>query len=161
MWNKITTTTATPVAFILRITLALIMLPHGLQLLLGWFGGAGFEATMTTFTEYLHLPGWVALGAILITSFGSLALLVGFWGRIMAFLEGVFLLGAMLSVHLSYGFFMNWSGKNSGEGFEYHLLGIGIAVALIMLGSGSYSADLALQQKRQGRLSPFSAQKIN
>jgi putative oxidoreductase len=149
MWHKITTTTATPVALVLRITLALIMLPHGLQLLLGWFGGAGFKATMAMFTQYMHLPWIVALGSILITSLGSFALLVGFWGRIMAFLEGLFLLGALLSVHLSYGFFMNWSGKNGGEGFEYHLLGIGIAIALVILGSGSFSADLALQRKQQ------------
>lgn len=148
MRHKITVTTASPVAFILRITLALIMLPHGLQLLLGWFGGAGFQATMTSFTQYMHLPWIVALAAILITSVGSLALLVGYWGRVMAFLEGVFLLGAMLSVHLSYGFFMNWSGKNAGEGFEYHLLGLGIVIALIILGSGSFSADLAWQKRQ-------------
>jgi putative oxidoreductase len=39
---------------------------------------------------------------------------------------------------------MNWTGKQGGEGFEYHLLAIGIALALILLGGGALSVDRKL-----------------
>jgi putative oxidoreductase len=32
------------------------------------------------------------------------------------------MLGAIGMVHAKVGFFMNWTGKQAGEGFEYHLL---------------------------------------
>ena len=43
--------------------------------------------------------------------------------------------------HWNNGFFMNWSGKQAGEGFEYHILVIGIATVLIIKGGGSFSLD--------------------
>lgn len=36
---------------VLRLTLALILWPHGAQKVLGWFGGAGWDGTYRTFTE--------------------------------------------------------------------------------------------------------------
>jgi len=51
---------------------------------------------------------------------------------------------AILTVHMSNGFFMNWFGKQAGEGFEYHLLAIGLAVAVMIGGSGAASIDRAL-----------------
>jgi putative oxidoreductase len=39
---------------------------------------------------------------------------------------------------------MNWYGNQKGEGFEYHLLALGIAIALIVVGAGVWSLDLAL-----------------
>ena len=41
-------------------------------------------------------------------------------------------------------FFMNWFGQQKGEGFEYHLLVIGIALALLIRGGGLLSVDRAL-----------------
>jgi putative oxidoreductase len=37
-------------------------------------------------------------------------------------------------VHWPNGIFMNWSGKQAGEGVEYHFLAI--AIALILTGGG-------------------------
>jgi len=49
-------------------------------------------------------------------------------------------------VHLPDGFFMNWTGTQQGEGFEYHLLAIAIGLAVFIKGSGAMSVDRALTQ---------------
>jgi putative oxidoreductase len=51
---------------------------------------------------------------------------------------------AILTVHAANGFFMNWGGGQPGEGFEYHLLAIGIAIALMIAGGGKFSVDRKL-----------------
>ena len=55
--------------------------------------------------------------------------------------------GAIITVHLKHGFFMNWAGKQAGEGFEYHLLAIALAVALMITGGGKASIDFLLTRK--------------
>jgi putative oxidoreductase len=54
---------------------------------------------------------------------------------------------AILLAHLKFGFFMNWVGRKGGEGFEYHLLMIGMAIALIIAGGGLWSVDRALAKR--------------
>jgi putative oxidoreductase len=39
---------------------------------------------------------------------------------------------------------MNWTGEQAGEGFEFHLLGIGIAIAIMLRGSRAASIDRRL-----------------
>jgi hypothetical protein len=39
---------------------------------------------------------------------------------------------------------MNWTGKQAGEGFEYHLLAIAAAMVVCINGSGAFSIDQAL-----------------
>ena len=130
--------------FILRLTLGLVMLPHGAQKLLGWYGGLGFSGTLGLFTEKMGIPLPIAFLVIVAESFGSLALLAGFLTRFTASSLAVIMLGAILMVHLPQGFFMNWFGQLQGEGFEYHLLVIGIAVALLVTGGGRWSVDRIL-----------------
>jgi putative oxidoreductase len=36
---------------------------------------------------------------------------------------------------------MNWSGKQAGEGYEYHLLAAGISLVLLLYGGGRWSVD--------------------
>lgn len=48
-----------------------------------------------------------------------------------------------------YGFFMNWFGNQKGEGYEYHLLIIGLSVAAIICGSGKYSLDNLISKTEQ------------
>lgn len=132
---------------VLRLTLGLVMFPHGAQKLLGWYGGFGFDGTMGFFTQQMAMPWTVAFLVIIGESFGSIALLVGFLTRFTAASFGVIMLGAITMVHLQHGFFMNWSGKQPGEGYEYHLLMIGIAVALMITGAGRWSADRVIGQK--------------
>lgn len=133
--------------FILRITLGLVMLPHGAQKLLGWFGGFGFEGTMGFFTQKMGMPWIIALLIIIGESFGSLGLLAGLLTRFSAASLAVIMLGAILLVHLPHGFFMNWFGQQQGEGYEYHLLVIGLALALLITGGGRWSADRVIAEK--------------
>lgn len=129
---------------ILRLTLGFIIFPHGAQKLLGWFGGYGFSGTMNFFTGTVHLPWIVGFTVIIIEFFGSLFLISGLGSRIWAFAMIVLMLGIIFSSHVQNGFFMNWSGSQAGEGYEYHLLVIGLAIALIFNGSGRLSLDSRL-----------------
>lgn len=132
---------------ILRVTLGLVIFPHGAQKLLGWYGGFGFAGTMGFFTETMHLPWIVAFLVIVGESFGSIALLLGLLTRFTAASFIVIMLGAIITSHLPNGFFMNWFGKQAGEGYEYHLLVIGIAAALLVTGAGRWSADRIITEK--------------
>ena len=124
-----------------RVMLGCVMFPHGAQKLLGWFGGFGFTNTMTYFTQTAGLPWIVAFLIIMGESFGSLGLILGFFTRLSAFGLICIMLGAIITVHIPNGFFMNWFGKQAGEGFEYHLLVIGISIPLLINGGGKYSVD--------------------
>lgn len=135
---------------ILRLTLGIVIFPHGAQKLLGWFGGFGFSGTMGFFTETLQLPWLVALLVIIGESFGSVALMLGVLTRFTATSYIVIMLGAITMSHLPYGFFMNWFGKQQGEGFEYHLLVIGISLALLATGAGKWSVDRLIADKVEG-----------
>jgi uncharacterized membrane protein YphA (DoxX/SURF4 family) len=74
---------------------------------------------------------------------GSVALLIGLLGRVAAAGIGLIMLGAIFLVHLSNGFFMNWTGQQAGEGFEYHLLALALALVVVIRGSGACSIDRA------------------
>jgi putative oxidoreductase len=132
---------------ILRLTLGLVMFPHGVQKLLGWYGGSGFSGTMGFFTETMHLPWIIGFLVIIGEFFGSLGLLAGLLTRFTAASLSVIMLGAIVTTHLPYGFFMNWFGKQQGEGYEYHLLAIGIGLALMVTGGGRWSLDRAIAGK--------------
>jgi putative oxidoreductase len=138
----------TPMA--LRIILGLVILPHGAQKLLGWFGGYGFSGTMHHFTENMGIPFIFALLAILAESFGALGLVVGLGTRIAALGVGATIGVAALMVHVQHGFFMNWFGGQAGEGFEYHLLVVGMALALVVSGGGKWSLDRLIARKGEG-----------
>jgi putative oxidoreductase len=132
---------------ILRVTLGVVMFPHGAQKLLGWFGGFGFSGTMGFFTEKLGIPAVIAFLVIIGESLGSLALIAGFLTRFAAASLAIIMVGAIVLAHLPYGFFMNWSGKQAGEGFEFHLLVIAIGLALAVSGGGKGSVDRAIAVK--------------
>jgi putative oxidoreductase len=132
--------------FVVRVVLGAVMLPHGLQKLFGAFGGYGFSATLGYFQQQMGIPRPVTVLVILAESVGALALILGFVGRFMAFSVFVTMLGAVLMVHGHNGFFMNWGGKAPGEGYEYHLLAMGMALAVMIRGSGALSVDRALQR---------------
>ena len=126
---------------LLRITFAVVVLPHGCQMLFGWFGGYGFSGTMQYFTQTEGLPWLVGFAVILLQFAGSLAILAGVATRFISIgMIGLFF-GMIVTSHWNHGFFMNWSGSQAGEGFEYHLLVIGIAIALLIEGAGDWSVD--------------------
>ena len=132
---------------VLRVMLGIVMFPHGAQKLLGWFGGFGFAGTMGFFTEQMHIPAVLAFLVILAESIGAVGLVVGFLSRVAAFGVACVMVGAIWLVHWPNGFFMNWSGKQAGEGFEYHLLVIAISLALMIAGSGKWSVDRIIAGK--------------
>ncbi len=146
MKNKILKTNNDWTGLILRLTVGLIIFPHGAQKLLGWFGGYGFKGTMAFFTDTMHLPWIVGFLVIIIEFFGSLLLLARFLSRIWAAAMVVLMLGIIFSSHTNNGFFMNWSGNQKGEGYEYHLLVIGLSLAIFANGGGRYSSDSLVQK---------------
>ena len=127
-----------------RIVLGIVFFAHGAQKMLGWFGGYGFSGTMGFFTHGMGIPVAFAFLAICAEFLGGLGLIVGFLSRIAAF--GIFcnMLVAVMLVHRHVGFFMNWAGNQKGEGFEYHLLALAIALAIMVAGGGALSIDGAL-----------------
>lgn len=147
MFGKLISTKRDWIAPILRWTLALVILPHGLQKAFGWFGGHGFEGTMGFLTGSMGLPAAVAFLVIAAELLGPLGLAAGFLSRVAAFGVGAVMVGAVLTVHLQNGFFMNWTGSGGGEGFEYHLLVLGLVLAILIKGGGAMSVDRALQRK--------------
>jgi putative oxidoreductase len=126
---------------ILRLTLAAMILPHGAQKLLGWFGGYGFSGTMQYFTKTAGLPALIAFLVIIGESVGGLLLLAGVGTRVMSLWIGVILLAAMAMVHWQNGFFMNWFGAQKGEGIEFFILALGLVAALLVTGGGKFSVD--------------------
>ena len=124
---------------ILRLTLTIVIFPHGAQLLLGWFGGLGYTQTMNYFTTVANLPFFIGFLVIMIQFFGSLMLLFGVAVRLNALAMFVIFIGMILTSHLEHGFFMNWFGNQKGEGYEYHLLVLGITIPLMLKGSGAFA----------------------
>lgn len=144
MWKWLFQTQHAWHLLVLRVMLGIVIFPHGAQKIFGWFGGYGFAGTMANFTDRMHIPWIFALLAILAESLGSWGLIIGFLTRIAAFGVLCNMTVAILLVHLPNGFFMNWGGKQKGEGFEYHLLTMGICIALMIAGGGKWSLDRAI-----------------
>ncbi len=132
---------------ITRLTLGLVVFPHGAQKMLGLFGGYGFSGTMNFFTGTLHLPWIVGFLVIIIEFFGAIGLIVGFASRIWSALMIFLFIGIIYTSHLENGFFMNWFGNQKGEGCEFHLLIIGLSLAVFVNGSGKYAIDRSIKGK--------------
>ena len=132
---------------ILRWVLGVSFFVHGAQKLLGWFGGYGFTATMGFFTGVMHIPAVFAFLAIAAEFFGGLGLIFGLLTRVAAF--GIFanMVVAVAMVHRQFGFFMNWTGTQKGEGYEYHLLVLAITAFLMIRGAGAASVDRLLSSR--------------
>src|SRR5436190_20015849 len=73
------------IPLIARLTLGLVMFPHGAQKALGWFGGSGFSGTMNFFIGQMHIPALFAFLAIAAEFAGSIGLITGFFSRVAAF----------------------------------------------------------------------------
>jgi putative oxidoreductase len=144
MLRKLTATDNSTATAILRAVLGVVFFAHGAQKMLGWFGGYGFAGTMGFFTGTLHIPAFFAFLAIAAEFFGGLGLIVGLLTRVASFGIAVNMLVAILMVHCQFGFFMNWSGAQKGEGYEYHLLVLAMTVFLMIRGAGAASVDRAI-----------------
>ncbi len=152
--RRLLSTPNDPVLTMLRLVLGVVMFAHGAQKMLGWFGGPGYAGTMGAFEHGLHIPAPLAFLAICAEFFGGMGLILGFLGRVAAFGIICNMAVALILIHRHVGFFMNWTGKQGGEGFEYHLLALAIAVALVIRGAGALSIDrlLATRVPRERRV---------
>ena len=133
-------------ALIIRVMAAVVIFPHGAQKAFGWFGGHGFEGTMNFMTGAGGLPWLVAFLVIIGESLGALMLVSGVGTRFVAASHTIIMLGA-LKMHWANGFFMNWFGNQEGEGFEFHLLYIGMMLSLLVSGAGKWSLDHIIHKK--------------
>ena len=141
MLRRLLATDDSAATALLRLVLGVVFFAHGAQKMLGWFGGPGFSGSMGLFTGYLHIPAPFAFLAIAAEFFGGLGLILGFLTRIAAFGIAMNMVVAIATVHSSFGFFMNWTGAQKGEGFEYHLLALAITAFLMIHGAGAFSVD--------------------
>ena len=149
MLSKIIRTSDDKVLTVLRLALAIVVFPHGAQKVLGWFGGFGPSGTYGFLTQQMHIPAVLAILVFAAEFLGPIGLFVGFLSRIAAFGIAVDFAVALFMVHLPNGFFMNWSGQQKGEGIEFFILAIGIAIAIMIGGSGAWSVDRALTTRNQ------------
>jgi putative oxidoreductase len=147
MFKRLLSTSNDVTLTFLRLVLGVVFFAHGAQKMLGWFGGFGFHATMGFFTQS-GMPAPLAFLVICTEFFGGLGLILGLLTRVAALGIAGLMVGAIFMVHLQNGFFMNWMGKQKGEGIEYHLLAIAIAATLLLRGAGPFSADRALGLKQ-------------
>ena len=143
MFNEFLRTDNSPAQLFIRVALGVVMFPHGAQKVLGWFGGPGITKTLQAFAG-MGFPQWSVVALMGVESLGAMLLVFGFLTRLWAIGIGVSITICMFLSHVQHGFFMNWFGQQQGEGFEYHLLVIGICVALLLKGGGALSMDRKL-----------------
>ena len=148
MFGKLIQTEKDASALILRVLMGLVFFPHGAQKVLGWFGGYGLQGTMGFLTSTLGIPAVFAVLAIAAEFLGSLGLIFGFLTRVAAFGLAVEMTVAACLVHRQH-FFMNWTGQQQGEGFEFHILAVAMGVALMIQGGGLLSIDGALSRGKK------------
>ena len=115
-----------------RVIVGVILMAHGAQKLFGAFGGPG----LSTIVQMMGPLGYfVSIGEF----FGGLGLIFGLLSRFSAASIILIMLGAIITVHAQFGFFMNWAGNQPGEGFEYHLLAIGALLPIVIAGPGRFA----------------------
>jgi putative oxidoreductase len=140
MFKAFLRTDNSPALLFIRLALGVVMFPHGAQKVLGWFGGPGFAKTLQAFAG-MGFPMWSVIVLMVVESLGSLLLVAGFLTRLWAIGIGTSITICMFTQHVQHGFFLNWLGQQRGEGFEYHILVIGICLALLIKGGGMLSVD--------------------
>lgn len=129
---------------LIRVALGSVIFAHGAQKALGWFGGGGWNGTVGFFTTQLEVPAFIAALVILGEFLGGIGVVTGTLTRVAAAGIAIIMAGAVAMVHLPNGFFMNWYGTQAGEGFEYGILAITMALSLVISGAGRFSVDRAL-----------------
>ena len=116
------------------VTLAIVIFAHGARN--SWAGlGTGLYGHDWIFTS-MGLPWLHSLRHHRRVNGSPQSVVAGFLTRFVAASYILIMLGAVAMVHWPNGFFMNWFGATAGEDFEYHLLIIGMSVALLLKVAG-------------------------
>ena len=125
-----------------RIPLGLIMMAHGSQKLLGLFGGKGLTATFASFEKDLGIPAIFTLLAIIAEFGGGFGVLTGFLTRLSAAGISAVMLVGIYKIHWVHGFFLNMSClPGRGQGIEYNIALLGMALYLMIAGGGRWCLD--------------------
>jgi len=147
MFKALLRTDNNKASIFLRLALGIVMFPHGAQKVLGWYGGPGAEKTIEIFTTKVGFPVYAVILLMIAEFAGSACLVLGLFTRVFALAIGFAMAVCAYGNHLQHGFFMNWMGTQKGEGFEFHILVVGIALALAVKGGGAFSLDKKLVKK--------------
>ena len=147
MLRKLLSTPNDPTLTLARIILAVIFFAHGSQKMFGFFGGRGVSGTIEIFQQTMGIPAPLTILAMTAEVFGAAGLFLGLFSRIAAMGVLVVMVVAPFANHLYPNFFMNWQGRQMGEGYEYHLLAIALIVTILVRGGGALSLDRAISPK--------------
>jgi putative oxidoreductase len=128
---------------VVRLGVGIVMFAHGAQKVFGWFGGRGLGATIQAFQQHMKIPPAATVINAFIECFGGLALIVGLLARPAALGVIVVMLVAIAKVHWPNGFFLSTT-PGKGNGFEFNLALIALALAVLVGGAGILSIDRAI-----------------
>lgn len=134
------------VLIVFRVVLGVVMFAHGAQKVFGWFGGRGLDATFAFFGGF-GIPPALGVLAIAVEILGGPALILGLLSRVVALGIIANMLVAIFVVHGRFGLFMNWGNTQAGEGIEFHLIAISLALGVLYYGSGPASVDRLLASR--------------
>ncbi len=145
MFRKLIATSSTWFTIPIRAALAAVMIAHGLQKVLGAYGGPGLKAFTSATTPFNFMkPAWLWLGAAALSELvGGVLVGLGFLTRVGAFFIACTMLTAVIGVHWPNGLF------SPNKGYEYPMSLMAMALALLISGGGQASIDRGLSGGRR------------
>ena len=128
-------------ATVLRVFLGVTFLMHAYLALVVYTpaGAAAFNARMG-----IPLPEVAAWFTILAHGLGGIMMILGLWTRWAALANVLVMLGALVFVHLSQGYFIKAVLVNNTPqpaGYEYVLVLVGATLAQVLLGGGALAVS--------------------
>jgi len=132
---------------VLRLALAAVFIAHGANKLFGAFSGPGIGpgglTNTAVFMDSLGLkpPFPLAVLVGLVELGGGVLLALGWFTRWVSLALIVAQGLAIWKVHMPWGFFLNWTGKNLGQGMEFSIVLIAALLCLAVSGAGDFSVD--------------------
>jgi putative oxidoreductase len=128
---------------LLRLSLAVTFFFHSTLHIFGWFGGRGAKGQLANWRDKYNIPIPIGALGMFIEFFGCFALLAGFLTRPFALGLAVFIGTVMAKAHWGHGFFLA-RRPGDGNGIEYTLALLLMAMALVIGGGGAFSVDRLL-----------------
>ncbi len=128
---------------VLRLAVGVVFAAHGAQKLFGLSGGGGLTGTAAFFAQLGLNPAYpLAMVVGLVELGGGLLLIAGALTLATAAVLTVNMVVAVWTVHLSSGFFLNWTlNPGQGHGYEFNLALVASLVSLMLTGPGALSID--------------------
>lgn len=137
---------------VLRVIAGGILFYYGCQKMFGWFGGQGFNGTITMFSTQMGIPKWATILAIIAEFAGGLGLILGVLTRLAAF--GSFctmIVATVVNLKQVSSITATATNQNPIQGFAYPLLIGAIGFAIMLMGAGDYAFDKKLFSRGSSR----------